>query len=1019
MSIGLLPRLYADIAVTLRQSVGDFCDLHAAAGDDPHITTNRGDAVSVVRVLGVRRVLRGGDPEAPVDGDVLFHVRRLREDLSGALEFPGHVLDWWFGSDPALAEGEVERMAEDARRVADRLGLDLDLILAERRKRQPLFVRWEACYLALWTRRSVLSREEAKQAEADRKEGARGAPRVLDAQDPFLALEPVAARHRAFVDRVLRSLHNQGVAFKEMPARAMARAARESVLPETVGTGWAPRMLGDPMWPREMPRGREGAPDAALPPTLRRQIFGGVPCRPLSVTTAEIGANVWGGVDMELGPENPRPFAELVADLNRARIPWRARMLMEGGGAAMYGFKNTAAAILGFGNNRKIFRALDENLRKKAENEDVTVKLRVSFATWAPADRPRLLASRRARLEHRIATWGTINATPVAGDPVASVMSSALAMAPASTANGNQAPLFSALVMAPWGRQGAPYADGPVLYRTPDGRMWPWEPKGAGRPRVLNLLSGPSGHGKSVNANVNLLGLCLSAAAVDGPMGAKLPLVGKVDFGRSGMGVVDLLRAALPEGRKGEALYVPYDFTPGNAFNVFGTHLGCRDPLPLEMAFLENYLALVTTALGMEPFEGMDQFLTLVVREAYRMLGTEGPNRRTKPFAPGLDPAVDAALARHGIALRPGAWWWDAVDALFDAGDLRAAELAQRHAVPLLEDLIDASRADQVDQLFRKVVPNPPENLIERFGRYIKDFIRRYPSLNTPTRIEFGPARVVVLDMDAVAPTGSAAASRQTHMVFMLAFHMIGRRFFVRPEYAELAPPRYRAFHRDGFRAVYESVKMLDMDEFHRASAEPHVLAMVERAGREGRRHGLDITLASQAGEDFGSYLLGHATAHFVCGTGGADEADRLADLMGLSPSTRAIIANSLTGPDPRGSGAPFVLVAEVNGVKYEQMLVLTVGPVELWALSTTPEDAALRGRLYESLGIGEALRRLAAAFPAGTAAAEVRRRKEARMKRDPRADGALVEAGVIDGIADELWRGVGLGAPRGEAAAG
>jgi intracellular multiplication protein IcmB len=109
------------------------------------------------------------------------------------------------------------------------------------------------------------------------------------------------------------------------------------------------------------------------------------------------------------------------------------------------------------------------------------------------------------------------------------------------------------------------------------------------------------------------------------------------------------------------------------------------------------------------------------------------------------------------------------------------------------------------------------------------------------------------------------------------------------------------------------------------------------------------------------------------------------------------------------------VLVAEVNGIKYEQMLVLTVGPVELWALSTTPEDVALRGRMYESLGIGEALRRLAAGFPAGTAAVEVRRRKEARMKRDPHADGAEVEAGVVDGLADELWRGVGLGAPRGD----
>lgn len=34
-------------------------------------------------------------------------------------------------------------------------------------------------------------------------------------------------------------------------------------------------------------------------------------------------------VDMNLGPEDPRPFMELVATLGRDRIPWRAAIVVE------------------------------------------------------------------------------------------------------------------------------------------------------------------------------------------------------------------------------------------------------------------------------------------------------------------------------------------------------------------------------------------------------------------------------------------------------------------------------------------------------------------------------------------------------------------------------------------------------------------------------------------------------------------------------------------------------------------
>jgi intracellular multiplication protein IcmB len=85
-----------------------------------------------------------------------------------------------------------------------------------------------------------------------------------------------------------------------------------------------------------------------------------------------------------------------------------------------------------------------------------------------------------------------------------------------------------------------------------------------------------------------------------------------------------------------------------------------------------------------------------------------------------------------------------------------------------------------------------------------------------------------------------------------------------------------------------------------------------------------------------------------------------------------------------------------------------SLGPIELWALSTTPGDTALRNRLYERVGFSEGLRRLARVFPAGSAMKEIERRTDERLSRGEMATQA--EEGVIDVLASELVDGHGIG---------
>ncbi len=113
-----------------------------------------------------------------------------------------------------------------------------------------------------------------------------------------------------------------------------------------------------------------------------------------------------------------------------------------------------------------------------------------------------------------------------------------------------------------------------------------------------------------------------------------------------------------------------------------------------------------------------------------------------------------------------------------------------------------------------------------------------------------------MLDLEAVAPAGSADADRQTDLMYFLGRHILARNFFLRPKYAEQVPELVREYHIKRFTEVYEATKRLDYDEYHRTKGRRFVRAQVERDRREGRKHGLQLGLSSQRMEDFGDDLV-------------------------------------------------------------------------------------------------------------------------------------------------------------------
>ena len=1001
--IGALAKLLAGASLALRQPLYAFCDVETAHGDA--LVTKHSDYVSLVRVDGMRRL--------PTRADVARVATAQRVDLSGTLDGRGHAIVGCFISDPDQAAVEIARAnLASCRAVARELGLDLADILDERAALWPRIMRWEAAYYALWTRRAVLTKEEKKQMREEQDALARAVPRVGDAQRFYLRSEIMAARHSAFVARVVAALHNHDVAAVELDAHEALRTAREVLYRETAGSPWRAILPGDRVMPR-LPDAEDGAaphPEGLLWPSIRSQVFH-LDAQTHGGQRVRIGGREYAPVDMAIGPEEPKPFIELAAALGRDRLPWRASVIVEGGGRTAMQVKEIGATFASLfpgtsnGDLRRAFAALKQ---EREQNNHISVRLRASFATWADADDTRTLRRRASTLAHRVEGWGNCKATSVSGDPLEGAMSSVPGLALTSTGAPHLALLGDALAMLPWNRTASPWQSGSVLFRRPDGAIWPYDPVGGSvRPQVCDIFVAPPRSGKSVLANVINLGLCLSPAAL-GSQGAKLPLIGKVDIGETVKGFIQLLQEALGPERRHEAIFVAMRFAPGYEFNIFDIQVGCDYPLPLERAFLQNFLALATLPPDTTtPFEGMAQLIGLVIDEAYRLC-TEVPGGSPKPYRAGVEPAVDAALRRHGIDLHSDdPHWRDVVHALCARGEHRLAEVAQRYAVPLLEDLIAAAHTGQVKDMFRNLkIAGTHEALCELFERYIYDLISRFPTLNAPTKLDFGPARVIALDLASVAPTGSAAAKRQTEMMYLLARHILARNFFLHPDYAALVPEAVRAYHQARFQEVYECVKRLDYDEWHRTDGSPQVRAQADRDMREGPKHHIQLGFASQSLGHMSEEIISQSTGRFVLRAGDESEAKTIIERFGLSEAAASAVRYSLNGPGP--AGAPFLAVFSAEGQRYEQVLVNSLGPIELWALCTTPGDTALRNRVYGAVGFSEGLRRLARVFPRGSALKEIERRKDERLRRgelDARA-----ELGVLDELARELTDGKGLG---------
>lgn len=1011
--MGFFENFAAVIGKASMESVADHIRIENV--ENTHtLVMKDGTLVSMLRL--------GGMFQIPGAAAIIDAAERMRLGLAPFLSKPGHAISFNFIRDPQAGGEAVGRAVRQTSRLAKSAKLDVEDVLQERQRVLAERLVLEQTIVCLYSRPILLEKEENKIERAARDKRMRNMPRIADAQETGRTFEALLIRHEGFVSIMQKIFKDTGQMADLMNAQDMMIEARAGINPEVHNgnDGWLPNL---PPWAKIEQHGTNplGSTITMMPETpeqMNRQDFSMFMPMTLDRQIAtedatiednqcvRIGGHYFTSFDLSVPPEVLVDFNTLVFSMSAGgrKIPWRCTFLIESGGVQAMSLKERYLdffTILAKMHNKRIADSIRE-LREIDGEQDNIVRFRATFTTWSK-DREELRIFAQA-LQNAVKAWGNVMIDGMSGDIMATTVATIPGVTLASTAPTGAGPLTDVLCLSPIGRAASPWDVGPVMFRTSSGKPWPFQPGSSKQETWINLFCGTPGSGKSVLLNAINLGTILSSNPSS--TGVVLPRISIIDIGASSSGLISLIKEALPADMKHLATFKRLSMSENDAINVFDTPLGARAPTPLDRAFIINFMALICSS-GKDKVSG--QMIGLISAAIDAVYDKYSDLNTPKKYYLGEEPVVDKAMHKLHYKADEGTSWWDVVDVLASGGFLYEAEVAQRRAVPLLSDLATvASQSASITSLYGDNIREITGELtVAAFTRMISEIARDFPILSSYTRLDFGSSRIISLDLMDVAPSGeSDVAVKRTALMYMVGRQICTRDFYKKEDDFRLMaerrtlPKQYLNYHITRCKENLQIQKVICFDEFHRAKGAPSVIDQVERDGREGRKFNISVNVISQLPEDFSKDMIDMASGIFVCNARGSS-VSHLHENLTLTPADENVIKYRLTGPS--SDGAPFWAMFMIkNRGQIRQELMLTLGPVELWAFSTTAKDISIRQALYERVGPKLARFVLAKRFPGGSAQDEIDARI-ARIESAAERLGDTAEQNVIENLVEEL----------------
>lgn len=984
----------------------DYCDLETVirlTDDDrvrhpqlsaPYIAvTDTGDYCTVYAVVGS---FCDTDENAAKDAPYSWSGRlhRMTQNLTATYRRHGHKISLVFDSDPGRGGEEVAaRLAPQYRSIA-RTGINMGEILDETHTKLSPWVSRERCYLVCYTGRKSLSAHELIDENKRLAALIEQSPSARFGQNPILAeLTGLKIRHDSFLGVVERAFgdNGQGVMLDLLDIHAAGRALREQV--DRLGTAstWQPLLPDDPIIPHGVRNENDHTP--FLAPLLKFQLMN----QDVETSGNKVRVNgLWhGSLAVDLGPQAPESFAKL-KELVPREVPWRVRMdVMPGGMAALSTKKTVLDFMAAVPQLRPIWNSIEA--LAGVEKEQPVCVMTIMASTWGATQE--IVTRNLTLLKQAFEAWGICGVTLTFGDPVRAWVSTLVMSSKGSGLYRLYPPLEQALHLLPLTRPASAWEeDGNALFPTLDGKLFAVGLATSKQNKLTNVITGSPGLGKSVL--LNKLGNVQITSAQQ-----QLPFFAGVDKGFSMQGQVMLLRDGLPDDRKDEVIGIVLRNDPEHCRNLFDIQLGAQYPITPERNWIKNML----TAMCIDPSTGLppmardiEQILDRVITMAYTA------NAETSPrgYVRGLVPAADKALVASGLIERHSADWWETAtwyevrDLLFEAGYVSEAQQAQFQAVPELADITTYLNSDNIKAAFDTVQRGESsEKLLSYISRCMTDACGEYRMLAGRTRFVISPrTRVIAIDLNNVMGADSKAGHLKTGLMFMFAGEVAGGHFVLpqyRDELMKAVLPIYHPLHSDRLEQLDQEVKTKVYDELHNVAKVDFIFPMLETQDREQRKFGVRTVFSSQYVRDFPQAILESANSLFMMEVDQRDE-EMLTKTFKVPLVTIRKLQRLGSGPSQDGSGVPFLGVFRIKGGStLARILKNAMGPLELWALNSSPSDSALRKILYDEVGGVTARSILATSFSQGSASKLI----EVRQRQSQEAD----SGNVIRSLAREL----------------
>jgi len=947
------------------KSAPNLCRLETS-NDEWSLVSDDGSLVSVIELRGSLTIV--GEEEFR---KIMANTTNI---LNSRMGKRGYSLQIIMQYDPDEAAYEISELLRASRNTARNLGMALDDMMNEWESTIAKWCASEHVYLVVWTHKESLAPVPLKNSKADQTKGILDSPNAAGCQVIARGISRIEDEHRASVNNIIDGFAKVGCVANKVSAHDTLWILRRSIDKLRTGRKWRGILPGDPLPQMIADNGYEDL-SGILYPKVGPQLYPRN-CESIQDNLLMVGRDTWhGSILMNRPPQTPEAFNAFFKGMINEKMPWRASFLLKSKGLEGTAFKQFVASILHYTstNNKKFNMAIDTLKTKELMGSAVT-SFQASFSTSLYGEHDedkakKIMSERLSILSSKVQSWGSSDVRDVVGDAVVGLNSTLPGMMPTSPAAKAAGPLEEIIPMMPLTRPTSMWEKGNTVFRTSDGKIMPYQIGSSTQAAWIDLGASPMGGGKSVLLNALNFAFCTQEGL------SRLPWLSVLDIGPSSSGIIELIRASLPEEKKYLAQYHKLRMEDRYSINPFDLPLGMNRPTPIHKSYLVNLLSLFATAIGEHsPIEGVPEIARACIDAIYAEYSQE---LTPKTYEKRVDAEVDALVEALNVHLDSKTSWWEIRDALFDSGYIHHATRAQRFAVPLLSEVAAMAKQEKVTGIYRHYTPNK-ELVTDYFWRKCVDTIAAYPILKNPTRFDFGDAKIISLDLDEVAPKGGPEADRQTAVMYMLGRHVVASRFYLRIEDADIADERYRKWQVEKIEDMLQDPKRLCYDEVHRVmrndSISAQVVGEMEIVSRESRKWKLSLGIYSQSIEDFPEIIVEMATSLYILGVGTAKMAEKITNLFGLN-QTAFLEMQRLGIPDERG--ANFIGIFKGNKGTSVHRLTNTIGNQALWAFESSRESVTVRNSLYQILGVEKTLKRLAKTYPNGIKK-EIDRRKSA-----------------------------------------